>query len=149
MGSLDPNNPIVKLCVQGIKAETEGRFVDAAADFNQAWIESTNDFELCIAAHYVARHQKDPAETLRWNQTALAHALAADDAAVNDFYASLYLNLGYSYELVGDTTEARRNYELAAANTNGFADNRYAAIVKDAIGRGLQRVEGTQEQEQE
>jgi tetratricopeptide (TPR) repeat protein len=147
MPTLDQNNPIVKLCIEGMKAETEGRFLDAVEYFNRAWIESSNDFESCIAAHYVARHQKDPEEALRWNQTALAHAMAVGDSTVSDFYASLYLNLGYSYELVGDPVEARRNYEKASAISEGLADDRYAAIVKDAIVRGLQRLEGLRSKE--
>jgi tetratricopeptide (TPR) repeat protein len=141
MSALDPNNPIVRLCLEGMKAETDGRFTDAAECFGRAWAEATNDFEWCIAAHYVARHQKDAAETLRWNQVALKHALAVGDASVDGFYASLYLNLGYSYERAGDATEARRNYEKASASMGGPADARYTAIVQDAISRGLQRIE--------
>jgi hypothetical protein len=54
---MDPNNPVVRLCAAGMAAEGEGRPADAKALFEQAWAESRDDFEACIAAHYVARHQ--------------------------------------------------------------------------------------------
>jgi hypothetical protein len=33
---------------------------------------------------------------------------------VNEFYPSLYMNLGQSYELLGNQEEAGRYYDLAA-----------------------------------
>ncbi len=54
---MDPDNAIMKLCVEGMQAERDGKPGDAARLFGQAWEESTNDFEACVAAHYVARHQ--------------------------------------------------------------------------------------------
>jgi Flp pilus assembly protein TadD len=44
----------------------------------------------------------------------LEKAEAVGDERVQDFYPSLYLNLGHSYELVGDQAEAQRYFELAA-----------------------------------
>src|SRR5271168_4950881 len=80
---MDPDNPIVRLCVAGMKAESDGRNGDALAFFSQAWEQSTDDFEASIAAHYVARHQKEAEETLRWNQIALARAEAVGDAKIS------------------------------------------------------------------
>jgi hypothetical protein len=37
------------------------------------------------------------------------------DERVQGFYGSLYLNLGHSYELVGDQAAAQHYYALAAA----------------------------------
>jgi len=51
---------------------------------------------------------------LCWNQLALKHANAVNDEKVRDFYPSLYLNLGRSYELVGNQDEAQKYYDLAA-----------------------------------
>src|SRR5690349_3606961 len=99
---MDPNNPVVKLCVEGMQAETAGRGEDARRLFAQAWEASQDDFEACIAAHYVARHQESLEETLRWNQEALRCADAVGDDRICDFYPSLYLNLGRSYEVLGD-----------------------------------------------
>jgi hypothetical protein len=53
---MDPNNPIVKLCAEGMRAEGDGRFDDARDLFMQAWSASQDDYEACVAAHYVARH---------------------------------------------------------------------------------------------
>ena len=62
----------------------------------------------------MARRQDNPHETLRWNQIALERANAAADERVEPFYASLYVNLGHSHEKLGNLTEARRFYKLAA-----------------------------------
>jgi hypothetical protein len=62
----------------------------------------------------MARFQDSVEESLRWNQMAWKHANAVTDERVKDFYPSLYLNLGRSYELAGDQVEAQRYYDLAA-----------------------------------
>lgn len=110
---MDINNPIVKLCMEGTRAEFEKRTNDARILYQQAWESSTNDYEACIAAHYVARFQESPEETLRWNQLALEHADKVKDGSVKDFYPSLYVNLGYSFEILGDQAESRKYYDLA------------------------------------
>ncbi len=56
---MDPNNPIVLLCARGIQAEQEGRMTDAHSSYEEAWGARSNDFEGCIAAHYLARTQTD------------------------------------------------------------------------------------------
>jgi len=112
---MDLNHPVVKLCLAGSQAEFEGRQEDACALYWQAWQAAQDDYGACIAAHYVARCQKTPAETLRWNREALKRADAAQDASVLEFYPSLYLNLGRSYELMGHPNEASQYYDLAAS----------------------------------
>ncbi len=108
------DNPVVKLCVEGTQAEFQGRIDEARSLYQQAWDAAQNDYEACIAAHYVARHQKHPAERLRWNQIALEKAKAVNDESVQEFYPSLFLNMGQSYELLGNLDEAKRYYDLAA-----------------------------------
>ncbi len=89
--------------------------IDKARSLNlKAWEAAQDDYEKCIAAHYVARHQEAPTERLRWNQIALDKARAVVDDSVQDFYPSLFLNLGQSHELLGNFDEARRYYDLAA-----------------------------------
>lgn len=112
---MDLSNPIIQLCMDGTRAEFEHRLEDAKSLYQQAWEARTDDYEACIAAHYVARFQDSMAESLRWNQLALEHANAINDERVKDFYPSLYLSLGRSYEFVGDQVEAQRYYDLAAA----------------------------------
>ena len=81
----------------------------------QAWNLAKDSVERCIAAHYVARFQDTPEARLRWNQEALNQANAVDHEQVKDFYPSLYLNMGQSFEELGNQVEAELYYALAAA----------------------------------
>lgn len=111
---MDTNNPIIQLCIQGTFAEFEKRTDDARALYQQAWDLHADDYEACIAAHYLARFQDTPKEALHWNQVALEHADAVSDERAREFYPSLYLNLGRSHEILGNQEEAQRYYDLAA-----------------------------------
>lgn len=113
-GIMDTSNPVIQLCMDGSRAEFEHRLDDARVLYQQAWDAHTDDYEACIAAHYVARFQDSAEESLRWNRIALEYANAVNDERVKDFYPSLYLNLGRSYDLAGNQSEAQRYYELAA-----------------------------------
>jgi tetratricopeptide (TPR) repeat protein len=112
---IDPENPVIRLCTAGTQAEFQGRADQARALYRQAWETARDDYEACIAAHYVARFQATPAETLQWNRIALERANAIHDGRVTDFYPSLYLNMGRSHELLGEQAEADRYYALAAS----------------------------------
>ena len=111
---MDTDNPVIQLCIQGTQAELEGRIEAAQLVYQQAWDTAQNDYEACIAAHYVARFQATPEQTLRWNLEALEYANQVNDDRVKEFYPSLYLNLGHSFELVGNQVEAQRYFDLAA-----------------------------------
>ena len=136
---MDPNNPVIKLCVEGMRAETEGRNEDAHNLFMQAWEASEDDYEACVAAHYVARHQSLE-DALHWNQVALARAEAVGDKRVQGFYPSLYLNLGHSYEVLGNLAEAKRHYELAAERVGDLAADPYGNTVRKGIEAGRRRI---------
>lgn len=112
---MDLQNPVIQLCLAGTQAEFEGRIEDARVLYKQAWEQATDDYEKCVAAHYVARYQESPQEKWRWNQEALDRAEAVQDGRVQDFYPSLYLNMGHAHELLGNLEEAERYYNLAAA----------------------------------
>jgi hypothetical protein len=112
--AMDLTNPVIQLCMDGSRAEFEHRLEDARALYQQAWEARTDDYEACIAAHYVARFQDSPEENLRWNKLALDHAEAVHDERVTDFYPSLYLNLGRAHETLGNQAEAQKYYNLAA-----------------------------------
>ena len=100
--------------MEGTRAEFEYRLEDARLFYQQAWEARTDDYDACVAAHYVARFQDSAEESLRWNQIALDHANAVKDERVKEFYPSLYLCLGKSYEALGDRINAERYYDLAA-----------------------------------
>ena len=111
---MDLNNPVIRLCIAGTRSEFEGRKDDACEFYRQAWEAASDDYEACIAAHYMARCQDSPEDTLRGNQQALERADAVKGEQIKDFYPSLYLNMGRSYELLGDQTEAKKYYNRAA-----------------------------------
>jgi|WetSurMetagenome_2_1015567.scaffolds.fasta_scaffold67771_2 hypothetical protein len=111
---MDLNNPVIKLCIEGTQAEFTGSIDEARAFYQKAWESVQNDYDACIAAHYVARHQVGNQDRLRWNQVALDRANAVTDGSVQEFYPSLFLSMGQSYELLGNNAEANRYYAMAA-----------------------------------
>ncbi|MGR3934909.1 hypothetical protein [Streptomyces sp. BRA346] len=134
---MDPENPVVRLCVQGMAAEAEGRDGDARDHFRQAWDAATDDYGKCVAAHYMARHQPTPAETLRWNQECLDRADAVGDDRVRGFYASLHVNMGGAYAELGDMVTAREHYVRAAAHIGDVPPGSYADWTRFGIADGL------------
>ena len=140
---MDPDNPVVKRCAEGMQAEFDGRLDDSRNLFMQAWQAAQDDFEACIAAHYLARRQTDFADNLHWNRVALARADAVADERVREFYPSLYLNLGHSFEINGDPGEAQRYYALAAARVDELPPGPYSDVVRRGVAAALQRVAAT------
>jgi tetratricopeptide (TPR) repeat protein len=137
---MDPNNPIVVLCTEGMEAEADQRPDAARALFERAWRESKNDVEACIAAHYVARHQPSLDRSLWWNQLALARANGTRDPRVRPFYSSLHLNLGKVYEDLGREVQARMHYEKAEEFLAQISDGSYRALVEFGVRRAMSRV---------
>lgn len=137
---MDQNNAVVKLCVLGMEEEGNGNLEGAARLFAQAWEESQNDYESCIAAHYVARHQPTVERTLWWNQEAIDRARRVSDGSADGFFASLYLNLGKSYEDLGNRIRAGELYQCAAEKLSVVPAGAYRDIVQEAIDRGFERV---------
>ena len=74
-----------------------------------------DDYEKCVAAHYIGHLAQTAAHALFWHRTALDHANHADATLVESFMPSLYANLGRAYEQTGDTAQAKHFYDLAAA----------------------------------
>ena len=123
-----------------MEAEGAGNFAQAAELFDQAWRQSRDDYERCIAAHYVARHQPSDSLACYWNQTAMDCAERVADSRTAEFLPSLHLNLGKSHEDLHDLTEAERRYMCAAEKLMCLPASAYREIVQDGIARGLQRV---------
>ena len=136
----DPNNNVVKLCVQGMDKEGEGKLNEAAKLFLQAWNDATNDLDKFTAAHYVARHQKTVADKLQWDETALNLALKINDEEIKGGYPSLYLNIAKCYEDLKDFANARKNYQLALSFSNLLPDDGYGKMIKSGITDGIDRV---------
>jgi len=138
---MDPTNPVIRLCVQGVEAEQQQRLDDARAHYQNAWRASRNDVEACIAAHYIARSQTEAMQMLWWNQIALSRADSSHDEAVRPFYASLHLNLGLAHEKLGQVAAARHHYMRAVDTIDHVADPEQRRQVMRGIERGLSRTE--------
>jgi rifampin ADP-ribosylating transferase len=119
----DPRNKVVKLCIQGMAFEENGKPEEASRLFLQAWNEASNDFEKFLAAHYVARHQKNVSDKLKWLETTLAFALKVNNDSVRGAFPSLYLSIAKCYEDIGDPDNAKKNYESAISFRDKLPDN--------------------------
>lgn len=137
---LDPNNPVFKLCVQGMQAEFQGQHSLARQRFEQAWQLHRDDLEACVAAHYLARQQEDPQHMLYWNALALEHA-GRSTADLDEFWPSLYLNMGWSYEQLGQPGTAASWYGRAGEALAALPAGGYRDTVAQGIHNGLLRVQ--------
>ena len=134
--TIDSENSVVALCVAGM--EREGTPDEARRLFEQAWAARRDDYDACIAAHYLARHQPTPEETLRWNAAAARHAEAVGDGRADGLLASLYLNLADSLLAMGNPTEAAAVARRAEAHLVAVPDGGY----RDRVAFGIRRLEG-------
>lgn len=140
---LDPDNPVTALVIEGIQAEGRGS-PDVARDlYRRAWETRTDDLDGAVAAHYVARQQDMPQQALEWNRRALELAQRSGSELTAGWMPSLHLNLGRSYEDLGDHGRAIAHYRLAEAASSVLPDNGYGAMVRSGIARGIGRLTGT------
>src|SRR5690606_32191075 len=139
---IDPNNEIVKLCVEGVNIEGggEGESKRAITLFKKAWNLAKNTNEKFIAAHYVARNQKNASDKLKWDKRALNLALEIDNEDIKGSYPSLYLNIGKCYEDLHDFGKAKEYYQLALSFTNYLNHDGYGKMIKSGIESGINRV---------
>ena len=137
---IDPDNPVVKLCADGMSAEAQEHAEQAKALYEQAWEIAADDYERCIAAHYLARHQDGPEHTLRWNEICLRHADLVGDDRVAGFYPSLYLNIAHSHEQLGHRQRAEQCYHAAEPHLPALPDGPYGDMVRGGVARGLERL---------
>ncbi len=137
--AIDPENPIVRLL--GEAAASEAADPERAAEaYLRAWELAGDDYERCMAAHYVARIQPTPEERHRWNAIALEKALVVGDERVAGFLASLQLNLGRSLEDLGRTGEARAAYAAGRRAAEELPEGPYRSSMEDALDRAERRV---------
>lgn len=134
---MDSERPVVRLCVEGMQAETEGRPDVAQGLFQRAWDIAADDYEACIAAHYLARHQSTPEDTLRWNQECLDRADLVGDERVRSFYPSLYANMGQAYSSLGQPALAHAYFVRAAECVQVTSEGPYGDWIRFAIADGL------------
>jgi hypothetical protein len=118
----NPNSHVIQLCIQGMEKEEKGRPEEASHLFLQAWNEASNEFEKFTAAYYVARHQNNASDKLRWLQISLQAALNVNNEGVQGAFPSLYTNIAKCYEELGDMHHSKQNQELAISFTNDPSD---------------------------
>lgn len=134
---------MITLCTQGMEAEQAQRPDDARALFQQAWDARTSDYEGCVAAHYLARHQPDVEASFHWNLVALrlAGTAAQDTEEVHGFYPSLHLNMASSYQVLGDRTAALAHLTEAGRLVDVLPGNPYKDIVRQGISNVADRLD--------
>ncbi len=111
----NPNNNIVKLCLQGMSLEEKGEPEKADKVFMQAWNEAVNDFEKYLASYFVSRRQKAIAGKLKWLEISLQFALNINSESVKSALPALYSNIAECYRETGEPEKAKNNYESAAS----------------------------------
>jgi len=134
----DSSNPVVALCIAGI--QVEGDAAEARARFERAWAIRQDDFDACVAAHYLARHQPDARTTLHWNEVALAHAERVEDSEREALLPSLCLNLGDSYLAVGSLADARRLAQRGLSAVEALPADGYREFIRGGLTRLESRV---------
>lgn len=111
----NPSNPIIQLCIRGMDMEEKEKYEDAGRVFTQAYEEAANDFEKYLAAFYLARHQRNVADKLKWFETALQIALQVNDDSVKGALSSLHANIAQCYDELGDADNAKKHNGLAVS----------------------------------
>lgn len=109
----NPGNPVIRLCVMGMVQEEKDNPDAANSLFRQAWQEATHDFEKYIAAYFVARHEKEMAQRLRWFETALQFGLKVNNDSVNGALPALHSHIADCYTALGDADNAQKHQALA------------------------------------
>ena len=131
---IDGDSAVVRLCAAGMAID--GDAAAAGALFRQAWDVRRDDYEVSIAAHFMARHQPSLEDSLHWNRVAVEHAEAVTDERAKPLLASLYLNLADSYLTLGDSARASIAAEQGLTAVRFLPADGYA----DLVSRGLQRI---------
>ncbi|HQQ95295.1 MAG TPA: NAD(+)--rifampin ADP-ribosyltransferase [Bacteroidia bacterium] len=120
--SFSPFNPIVKRCLLGISLEEKAQPNEAAMVFSDAWKEATNSFEKFLTAYFVARHQKNVQDSLRWYEASLQYALQTEPLTLSGVFSTLYTDIARCNESLGQTELVNLHRQLAEGYRNNFSD---------------------------
>lgn len=136
----DPDNPVNKLCVEGLGCEGRGDTAAANRAYRRAWDLAGTALEKLTAAHYLARTQPGITGKLRWDQAALDLALSLTETPAQALLPSLYLNTGKCHEDLGDLEAANANYTQALQHAPSLPADGYGSMIRSGIEAALRRV---------
>lgn len=139
----DPDNPIVRLCAEGMEMEGMGNSDVASQFYKKAWDLASNNLEKMVAAHYFARQQKNGIEKLKWDELALDLAISINDKKIQALYPSLHLNIGQCFEDLGNYPKAKEHYELASKYVSFLDNDGYGNFISRGISEAIKRIEST------
>lgn len=109
------SNNVVQLCLKGMTMEGSGMTAEAGRLFEEAWNAATHDFEKFMASYFLARHQDDLSERLKWLETALQWALKIDDGSVRSALPPLYSSMAECYAGLNAPDRAKEHLARAAS----------------------------------
>lgn len=109
----NPNNPIVRLCLQAMALEAQGQKEQAEKLYEQAWQEGQTEHDQFLAAYYMTRIQTDSVEKLIWLKKAIELAETINDASVKSAFPNLYATLSEIHHALGNEKEEQEAKELA------------------------------------
>jgi len=116
----------------------------ARALYQGLWTEATraeDNYQACVAAHFMAHAQVEPEAQLDWHLRALRAAEAVDDGRVRAFYPSLYANVADVYLRLSNLTRAREHIDKARATAHVLPDDHYGRMIRSLIERVSQTIE--------
>ncbi len=119
----DPHNPIVKKCLIGIAHKDAERIELATRVFEDAWNESSNDFERFLTAFFVATVQQQAQQQCDWYGRSLQYALSDGSVAAQSALARLHTELARVYRVLERPTDAQEHHDQASAARSLFNDS--------------------------
>ncbi len=136
----DPNNPVINRCAEGLRLERAGDTSRAYQIFQQAWKETTREWEKVIAAQFIAGYQYNASDKLKWDMEALQSAMKSGYEPVNVNYSALYLEIASSYEELSNLEEAGKYYQLALSFAGDLPSDAYGKMIQLRIQNALERL---------
>jgi len=136
---MEEKTEVEELCTEGMKAESENRMDDARNLYLKAWEVVRNEYDAANAAHFLARSETNPKESLKWDLESLRYADLADTEKLRTSYPSFLVNAGISYEELGDFPNAKRYYDLAMEKIEDLPEDEYGREVKESVVEAMER----------
>jgi tetratricopeptide (TPR) repeat protein len=132
---------------EGVALASIGRASEAREALLRLWQDASDagdDYAACAVAHMLgAMEPMSPEVKLAWHRASLERANRIRDGRVDDWYASIYLNLANAYRLLGQPAEALDNYQLARHHLHALDNSDYAAALGASIDHAMGKMENS------